>query len=221
MGTLSIGRLLSAEKPRDKLTRLGVTGLSDAELVDLVLGRSSGASRRPSAAHKAVELLRGTGARVGLEQLRSVKGLGPAKARSILASLELARRVLAPKGPKLECARDVYVVADGLRSKKQEQLVVMTADADGNMVRRRTVFAGTLDPSMVQPRDVFTAALSDRAASVFLVHNHRPGNERPSVADVAATRRIVQAGRALGIEVRDHVIVTTKGYFSFRDHGLI
>jgi DNA repair protein RadC len=221
MGTLSIGKLLSAEKPRDKLTRLGVTGLSDAELLDVMLGASGRATRKSPAARAAVELLRRSGARVGLEQLRSVKGLGPAKACSILASLELARRVLAPKGPKLECARDVYVVADGLRAKRQEQLVMMTADADGNMVRRRTVFAGTMDPSLVQPRDVFTAALTDRAASVFLAHNHPPGNERPSVADVAATRRIVQAGRALGIEVRDHVIVTTKGYFSFRDHGLI
>ncbi len=221
MGTLSIGKLLKAERPRDKLSRLGATGLTDADLVAIVLGTRSEASRTPSATRAAVELLRRSGARVGLEQLRSVKGLGPAKACSLLASLELARRVLTPKGPKLECARDVYVVADGLRAKRQEQLVMMTADADGNMVRRRTVFAGTLDPSLVQPRDVFTAALADRAASVFLAHNHPPGSERPSVADVAATRRLVQAGRVLGIEVRDHVIVTTKGYFSFRDHGLI
>jgi DNA repair protein RadC len=216
-----MGRLLSGGGPRDKLSRLGASGLSDTELMDVIIGTSSRVPRPSSAARTAVEHLRRSGAHVGLEQLRSVKGLGPARACSILASLELARRVLASRGPKLECSRDVYIVADGLREKRREQLVVMTADADGNMVRRRTVLAGTLDPSLVQPGDVFAAAIADRAASVFLVHNHPAGNERPSVADVAATRRIVQAGRVLGIEVRDHVIVSTKGFFSFRDHGLI
>jgi DNA repair protein RadC len=213
--------LAPSDRPREKLSRLGPSALTETELIAVLLGSGSRVSGVLQVARAAAEALRTSGMHVSLEQLAGLPGLGAAKACSILASLELARRVLAPRGPKLECARDVYVVANGLRTKRQEQFVVMTADADCNLLRRRTVFVGTLDASLVHPREVFAAAIADRAAFVFVAHNHPSGNQKPSAADIAATRRIVEAGRMLGIEVRDHVIVTANGYFSFREHDLL
>ena len=218
---LTIAKMPSSERPREKLARLGTSSLSDAELMAVMLGSGSRAAGVLVVAQATTEVLRKQGVHVSLEQLVSVRGVGNAKACSILASLELARRVLVPRGPKMECPRDVLAVSNGLRAKRQEMFVVMTADADSNLLRRRTVFVGTLDASLVHPREVFAAAIADRAACVFLAHNHPSGNERPSNADVSATRRLVEAGRVLGIEVRDHVIVTANGYYSFREHDLL
>lgn len=98
---------------------------------------------------------------------------------------------------------------------------MLTADGDGHLLRRQTVFVGTLDRCLVHPREVFAEAIADRAASVFLAHNHPSGNEQPSEDDLAVTRRLVETGEVMGIQVRDHVIVTRGSYCSFREHELL
>jgi DNA repair protein RadC len=108
-----------------------------------------------------------------------------------------------------------------VRNRFQEHFVVLTADGAGNLLRKRTVFVGTVDRSLVHPREVLARAIADHAASVFLVHNHPSGKQNPSDDDVAVTRRMVEAGRIVGIEVKDHVIVTARGYFIFQEEGLM
>jgi DNA repair protein RadC len=211
----------AAERPGARLARHGTAALTDAELMAVMLGRGLGNGRGPAAAREAAELLRKQGAHVAIEQLVAIPGVGLARACSVVAAFELARRALVHTGPKLECARDVVVVANGLRAQREQRLVAMTADADGYLLRRRTVFAGGANPTSVHPREVFGPAMLDRAAYVFLAHNHPSGGPKPTREEIHAARRIAAAGSSLGIEVRDHVIVSDRAFYSFREHGLL
>jgi DNA repair protein RadC len=211
----------TAERPGSRLARHGTAALTDAELMAVMLGRGAGDGKGPAAAREAADLLRKQGAHVAIEQLVAIPGVGLARACSIVAAFELARRALAHAGPRLECARDVVVVANGLRAQREQRLVSMTADADGYLLRRRTVFAGNAGAAAVHPREVFGPAMLDRAACVFIAQNHPSGGLRPTRDEIEAARRIAAAGRSLGIEVRDHVIVTDRAFYSLREHGLL
>ncbi len=220
MAAAAIRDLARVDRPREKLLGRGVSALSSAELVALLL-RSGARGHGLMGAADAVAALLGRGEPLDARLLRRVPGVGVAGACSVLAAIELGRRLLASRGPRIRRPADVVALVDGLRALRQEQFVVLTADGDGHLLRRQTVFVGTLDRCLVHPREVFAEAIADRAASVFLAHNHPSGNEQPSEDDVAVTRRLVEVGEVMGIEVRDHVIVTRGSYYSFREHELL
>lgn len=108
-----------------------------------------------------------------------------------------------------------------IRSKRQEYFVCLTLDSGNRVIRRRTVTIGTLDMTLMHPREVFAGPVQDRAASVVIAHNHPSGNSEPSGQDITATQQLIAAGQILGIKVVDHLIVTRLDYYSFRGHGLL
>jgi len=112
-------------------------------------------------------------------------------------------------------------LARELKTKKQEYFLSLTLDGASNLIQKRTVFIGTLNHSVVHPREVFADAISDRAAGIIFVHNHPSADISPSKEDIAITRRLIETGKIVGIEVIDHIIVSRNGHFSFQAEGML
>lgn len=208
-----------ALRPREKLRTRGPTALSDAELLSLVLG--SGTARRSAfrlgralARHRPSELGAWSSARWLLEP-----GIGPARAASLVAAFELGRRAhrRSEGGALIRGPEDVLAQVADLASARREHFVVLLLNARHEMQVRETVSIGSLNASIVHPREVFLPAILHSAASVVLVHNHPSGDPEPSEEDLSITRRLVQVGELVGIGVLDHVIVAARGVVSLRE----
>jgi DNA repair protein RadC len=212
--------------PRERLSRLGARSLADSELLALVLGH--GTSRRPARAI-ASALLRDVGgvhglARVSRERLAMATGVGLAQASRVIAAIELGRRTLCtPPRARLplhtpEMAAALLLPMFGAHP--VERVGVVLLDGRHRFIRLHLVSEGTLDAAPALPRDVFREAAIAGAAGVLLFHNHPSGDVEPSKDDVALTRRLAAAGRIVGIDLVDHVILADDKYFSFRQAGL-
>lgn len=226
--TLTIKDWPSTERPRERFLALGPAALRTSELLAILA--SSGASGR-SALEVAETLydhfgrsLRRLGSAPG-SQLMAVPGIGEARAVAIQAALELGRRAAQEQrndDDRVTTPRDVYRRFElRLRDLRQEEFHVLLLSTQNAVIRELMVTRGTLDASVVHPREVFAPALAEAAAAVILVHNHPSGDPTPSPADREVTRQLVDAGRVLGIPVRDHVVVGNGRYTSFLDLGLI
>lgn len=219
----ALKELPKVERPREKLTKLGPAALKNTELLAIILG--SGTKGR-NVLELAGWLLRQHGGKtlpgLSVAELQTIKGVGFAKACQLVACFELARRLMRQeedeviKGPK-----DVYALAKDLQTAKKEHFVVFYLDARNRVLMKETISIGSLTASLVHPREVFQPAVGLSAASLILVHNHPSGDPRPSQEDLALTRRLVEAGRIMGIEVVDHLIVGHKTFVSLRDEGLL
>ncbi|MEZ6197646.1 MAG: DNA repair protein RadC [Planctomycetota bacterium] len=195
--------------------------LGDRELLRLLLGDRSG---------RWDEALGARGGLRGLEELaenelREIPGLGPDRARRLRAAFEIARRLplrRRPRRPRLRSSREVFeLVHLDLRRLDREVFEVLDLDARNALCARRRVSMGTLTGSLVQPREVFRGAVLGRAAAVVVVHNHPSGDPSPSREDLEVTRRLVAAGRLIGIPLLDHVVVGDGCYVSLADRGLM
>jgi DNA repair protein RadC len=211
--------------PRERLDALGPGALSDAELLALLL-RTGGPGRAAQslasdllARHDGVAGL----ARTGPAELRQTAGIGPAKSASLLAALELGRRLATRRlrtGDAIRGPADVHRHFHArLRDAPHERFLVLLLDGRHRVLREVTASQGTLTASLVHPREVFRPALREAAAAVILVHNHPSGDPTPSREDREVTERLVQVGEILGVPVLDHVIVAERGYVSLRQDG--
>jgi DNA repair protein RadC len=213
------------DRPREKLRRLGAAGLGDNELLAIVIGSGS---RRGDALTLANQLLENSGGlhgmpRAGLDDLKRLDGVGAAKAAQILAAIELGRRTLLrcpPARVQFGNPREVaaYLLPQ-FGSKPVEQFGVVMLDTKHRLLRTAIISVGTLDSSPAHPREIFREAASACAAAIVLFHNHPSGDPAPSRDDVQLTRRLIQAGELMGIDVIDHVILAETRYFSFRESG--
>jgi DNA repair protein RadC len=217
----------TSDRPREKLDRLGPSGLGDNELLAIVIGSGS---RGRGALDLANAVLAGFAGLPGLtrashDELRRVPGVGPARSAQILAAVELGRRTLlrsAPTRRRVASARDAaLVLIPEFGAARVEQFGVMLLDTKHHLVKTTLVSIGTLDSSVAHPREIFRAAASAAAAAVVLFHNHPSGDPTPSQDDVALTRRMTAAGEIMGIPVVDHVILADTRYFSFRDAKML
>jgi DNA repair protein RadC len=215
------------DRPREKLQRLGAGTLGDNELVAIVLGYG-----RPnqSALDLANLLLDGIGgidalARARVDDLRSLPGIGPARAAQVLAAVELGRRTLTRAGRQRvqittpRTAAELLLPLYGNRS--VEQFGVVLLDTRHRVLRTTVVSVGTLDASIVHPREIFREATAAGAAALVLFHNHPSGDPEPSPDDVKLTQRLIAAGVLMGIDVIDHVILGDVRYCSLREKGYI
>lgn len=220
MKTLSI-----QDRPREKLFRLGAASLGDNELVAIVVGSGS---RRLNALALANDILGTTGGlhgipRTSVDELRRLDGVGTAKAAQVLAAVELGRRTLLrcpPARLQFVNPRDAaaYLLPQ-FGSRPVEQFGLMMLDTKHRLIRTSVVSVGTLDSSPAHPREIFREAASACAAAIVLFHNHPSGDPLPSRDDIELTRRLVQAGEIMGIDVIDHLILADTRYFSFREAG--
>lgn len=214
------------ERPRERLIQHGPASLTDAQLLGIII-RSGRGGR--SSVDLGRELLQRFGSLAGIEQagvteLQEVPGIGEAKAAEIKAAIELGRRYQKPNlaGATFCASRDVAdYYRPRLKDAKQESFRCALLDTKNRIIKEEDITKGTLTASLVHPRDTFKAAVRESAAAVIFVHNHPSGDVRPSQEDILLTKRLVQAGEVLGIQVLDHIIVGDGDHFSFRDNGMI
>jgi DNA repair protein RadC len=213
------------DRPREKLLRHGAASLGDNELVALVIGQGS---RRGGALSVANELLSTHGGLHGLVRsapgdLSRVAGVGPARAAQIIAALELGRRTVGRTPKARTCLRSPHEAAAYLLpqygDRAVEQFGVVLLDTKHRVMRTTVLAAGTLNTSIVEPREVFREAAIGCAAAIVVFHNHPSGDPTPSPEDVALTRRLAAAGVLMGIVVVDHIILGDSRYCSLKGLG--
>ncbi len=206
------------DRPREKMQSKGVQALSNLELLAAILGTGS---RGKDVFKVAAELLKVVTERfeiLTVDSMKQVAGIGTARACQVLAALEFSRRFVG-QGVSIGTAKEVYHIVSEVAHQKQEYFLTLTVDGDQKLIQKRTIFAGTLNQSLIHPREVFADAITDRAAGIILVHNHPSGDNSPSPEDLEITRRLQKIGKIMGIEIVDHVIVSRNGYYGFQKAG--
>jgi DNA repair protein RadC len=215
------------DRPREKLQRLGAAALGDNELLAIVVGNGVA---NVSALDLANVILAGVGgveelARAHYDELTHVPGIGAARAAQVLAAVELGRRTLTRAGRHRVQVTSPRVVAELLLpvygNRPVEQFGVVLLDTKHRVTRTTVVTVGTLDASIVHPREIFREAAAGGAAAIVVFHNHPSGDPEPSEEDVALTHRLVAAGVLMGIDVIDHVILANVRYCSMKEEGYI
>lgn len=209
------------DRPRERLASKGPEALSDTELLAVLLGSGVKGKDVFQVAHAILQKLDRDGEKINVKALVSIEGVGFARACQIVASFELARRRLFKKSFVIQNAEDALPLISYIAGKKQEYFLCISLNGANEVIRNRVVTVGLLNTNQVHPREVFADAISDRAASIILAHNHPSGVLKPSPNDLAATKQLVDAGKILGIPVLDHLIITKKGFLSFKEMGLI
>lgn len=210
-----------APPPRESLALLGPRALRDDQLVALIL-RSGG--RDLSVYDLARDLCRqGLNwlAEQSLEQLADWPGLGQAKAASLVAALELGRRTLGTSGPPITSPEEAYAQVQQLSQARKETFMALYLDGRRRLLRSEVVSVGTLTATLVHPREVFAPALECGAASLVVAHNHPSGDPTPSHEDRLLTERLSQAGRLLGLQLDDHLVVGRGCFVSLRQIGIL
>ena len=215
------------QRPRERLMREGVRALSDPELLAIIL--RTGYSRKSALALATDGLSIFAGLKnlvqAGVEEMSSVKGMGPVKAAQLKAALEIGRRVATiseSTRPSIKGPEDAAVmVMEEMRHLDREHFCALLLNTKHQVLARETISVGTLNSSVVHPRELFKAAIKKSAAAVILVHNHPSGDPSPSREDREITRRLQDAGSIIGIEVLDHIIIGDNKFCSFKEKGLL
>jgi DNA repair protein RadC len=204
------------DRPREKLEKYGPDKLSDSELLAILLRTGTKGMNVVEMSKKILKKFSGVGlASASFAELKSTFGLGAAKACEVIACFELGRRLLKDKKTTLLLSpEEVWAELKDIRDHKKEHFVVFYLDTRNQTIKRETISIGTLNSSLVHPREVFEPAIKHSAAQVLIAHNHPSGSTDPSQEDIEVTKRLVEAGKLLGIEVVDHVIVAKNGFGS-------
>lgn len=222
-----IADMLPDDRPRERLERSGAESLTTPELL-AILFRTGTAKR--NAVQVAEALFREFGSLAGiagasLEQLTAIDGIGRVKAIEVKAAVELGKRlsvVSEEAKPVIRTPADAaQLMMSDLRYETREHFYLLVLDSRNQLRHKRPVSTGTLTESLVHPREVFGEAIKFSAASVVLVHNHPSGDPEPSPQDVKSTKRLVEAGKVLGIDVLDHVIIGDGRWSSLKQLGLM
>ena len=226
MNKIRIQDIPEQERPRERLIRNGPESLSNAELLGIVL-------RTGSRKENVISLCNQIFSQYNLKQLSlanvsrlmQVHGVGEAKAAQIAAVFELARRletfVEEPKR-KICSPKDVYALMyPKMREQKKEKFVTLCLDTKNQVLKEDIISVGSLNASIVHPREVFKAALMESSASVIMIHNHPSGDPSPSKEDIMVTEKLIEGGKLLGIDVLDHIIIGDGRYVSLKDEGFV
>jgi len=222
---VKIKDLPKVERPREKLILRGAQNLKDQELLAILLrtGREGKnvleIAKQILNRYSKKRLLK-----LNYQDLIKIKGVDSAKACTILAAAELVERALKVKNeslPIVQSVKDVVMQVSYLREKTREHLMAIYLNARNELLYRKHIFTGTLNASLIHPREIFQEALSQNAASVILVHNHPSGDPEPSQDDLEITKRLIEAGKIMGIDILDHIIISKTKVFSFKEKKLI
>lgn len=218
-----IKELPRIERPREKLMHYGPEKLSNSELLAIIL-RSG--TKEENVIELANKILKRFSANelpnLTFDDLKDYPGLGPAKATEIVACFELGKRLLKDKKAEIYLKpKDIWEELKDLRDHKKEHFVIFFLNSRNQEIKREIISVGSLNANLVHPREVFEPAVRNLAAQIILAHNHPSGDPEPSEDDLEITKRLVEAGKILGIEIVDHIIITKTGFISFKEKNLI
>jgi DNA repair protein RadC len=216
------------DRPREKLLLKGKSALSDAELIAILIG--SGARSLSAVDVAKIILTRAENdlnqlAKFSVKDLQKIKGIGEAKAISIVSALELGRRrkdVDFVQKARITCSNDIYqLMKPELMDLPKEEFWILLLNRANSLIKKEQISSGGVSGTVADPKIIFKAALDQYASSVVLVHNHPSGNLKPSQADINLTNKMKEAGKLLEIPILDHIIFGDQGYMSFADEGLL
>ncbi|MGM0471350.1 MAG: RadC family protein [Bacillota bacterium] len=222
---LTIKDLPKEERPREKLIKWGVNTLSTVELLALIIRTGS---QSDTALELASKLLSHSGGlkfihELSIEELQEVKGVGVVKATQIRAAIELGQRIRVANQEVKQVITSPQDVANLLLAKlsfvSREHFITLLLDTKNQVLAIEEVSVGSLSNSVVHPREVFKSAIKRSSAAIIVAHNHPSGNPEPSSADIAITKRLQEAGKIIGIEVLDHLIIGNEDYISLKESG--
>lgn len=207
------------DRPREKLEKYGPEKLSSAELLAILLRTGTKDCNVISLSKKILKKFpQEKILTASFEEFKNIHGLGKVKSVEIIACLELGKRILKDKKSVLILSpKDVWENLKDIRDHKKEHFVVFYLDTRNQEIQREIISVGILNASLIHPREVFEPAILHSAAQIIVAHNHPSGNPEPSDDDIAVTKRLQEAGKILGIEVLDHVIVTKNNYASLKE----
>jgi DNA repair protein RadC len=218
----------SSARPRERLQKYGSDVLSDIELLAVIMGRGTKAQPVLAIAQDLLEEFGSLRAinNASVEELSTIKGIGLAKATQIKAALQLGRRMeeqpQTNEQPVIKGPEDVdRLLRNKLSDKKKEHFAIIMLDTRNRLIRDTDISVGTLDASLVHPREVFKEAISASAASIMLVHNHPSGDPAPSDDDIRITKRLIEVGKLVDIEVLDHIIIGGEKWLSMKKEKII
>ncbi|THF83796.1 RadC family protein [Cohnella fermenti] len=223
----TIRELPEDQRPRERMMRQGSESLSHAELLAILLRTGT---RSESAVHLAQRILADCGglrrfAEKSWDELTHLRGIGPAKALQLQASIELGRRVARsrlPEMPRITKPQDAAeLLMEELRHYREEHFICLFLNTKNQVVGRQTLSIGSLNASVVHPREVFRAAIRRSSASILCAHNHPSGDPSPSPEDIQITKRLAEAGQLLGIELLDHLVIGDNRYISLKESGCL
>src|SRR5574342_396494 len=227
MQTLMIRDFPQNERPRERFITNGPHSLSNHELVAILLrtGTSQESvlhlSNRHLSHFEGLRMLKAA----SLEEITSIKGIGKAKAIQLLAAVELGRRISNIAYDDRYVIRSpedgANFVMNDMRFLSQEHFVCLYLNTKNQVIHKQTIFIGSLNASIVHPREVFREALKRSAASIIAAHNHPSGDPAPSREDIEVTKRLVECGKIIGIEVLDHIIIGDQKYVSLKEKGYV
>lgn len=202
--------------PREKLEKYGPEKLQDHELLAILLGSGIRGLNVVQLSKRILKLVQKIGVeKITPRDLLQEKGLGTVKASQVIALLTLGKRLQDKIKPEIFSPKDIWKLCADFRDSKREHFAVFYLDTQERIIERQIISIGTLDATLVHPREVFEPAVSLRAASIIAVHNHPSGNLDPSQRDSALTKRLVESGKILGIPLIQHVILTDSSFNGF------
>jgi DNA repair protein RadC len=215
--------LPKVERPREKLMQYGPEKLSNSELLAILLRSGKKGENVIELANKILKRFsKDELPNLTFNDLKDYPGLGPAKACEIVACFELGKRLLKDKKAEIYLKpKEIWEELKDLRDHKKEHFVIFYLDSRNQEIKREIISVGSLNANLVHPREVFEPAVRHLAAQIALAHNHPSGDPEPSEDDLEITKRLTEAGKILGIEVIDHIIVVKNDFFSFKNKGLI
>ena len=220
---MKIKDIPKSERPVERLLMYGADSLSNEELLSILIKTGNREDSAKDLALKVLSEVSGNISDINYQKLSKVKGIGSIKSAVILAALELGRRSNCLKSLNNIKITSASIVFDYYRNiflnKKQEYFYCVYLDSNKVVISEKLLFIGTLDYSLVHPREVFKEAISVSASSIICIHNHPSGNVMPSRNDIEITKRLIEIGEMLGIRVVDHVIIGIDKYYSFLENG--
>ncbi len=222
---LTIRDLPRIERPREKLLKYGAGRLSAVELLAILLGTGKKGESVLLVARKLLKVIPFEKLPfLTPDELRNISGIGPAKTCELLVSIELGKRLFQNKKVAISQIlnpKDVFDSLKDINQSKKEHFVVFFLDSRNQQIHREIISVGTINASLVHPREVFEPAVRHLSVQVILAHNHPSGDLEPSEEDLIVNKRLIEAGKLLGIEVLDHIIVTKDSFMSFKEKGLL
>lgn len=224
----SIKSWAEEDRPREKLLAKGKKSLTNAELLAIILGSGTPDESAVSLARRILQAHNNdlsAVAKLGAKELSKFKGIGPAKAVSVISTLELGRRMKAMPStskPKITTSSDSYnILSASMEDLNTEVFKIILLNRGNYVLKISQISEGGVAGTVVDPKVIFKEAIDHLASAVILSHNHPSGNLKPSQADIKITKKLVEAGNLLDIKVLDHLIISDQGYYSFADEGLI
>ena len=215
------------ERPRERLKKVGVDNLSLVELLALVIEKGKRGENVLTIAQNLISHF-GNLSKIReatIDELQQINGIGFATACKLKAAFKLGEKdqdTATKYGQKIQSVKDIFdILKNNLGDKKKEHFEILSLDSRNKLISVDDVSIGTINANLVHPREVFKTAIQHLAVSIILVHNHPSGNPEPSEADLEITKRLVEAGKIMGIDILDHIIITKTKVFSFKDKKLI